>query len=431
MRTLRTGVVLLAAVLVVGGFVTTTQAFHDGGVATCTRCHSMHNPQDTPAIGKLLTASDQSSTCLNCHQGAFDTGPRSYHVSSTSAQIATAGAPIQRSPGGDFGWLRLDYFWNSRGTDYTELGETHGHNIIAADFGYGVDGTPNAPGGGASPFPSSLLGCQSCHDPHGKGRITDANTVLTNNRVIIDSGSYDDSPAAGDLGTNEAVGVYRLLAYNGYTQDGVTFDGVPVAVAPHSYNRSEAAYDTRVAYGVGTANGFEAWGNWCGTCHEEMHSTVSYTHPVDQGLGATVQSNYNSYVQTGVFNGTIADSFTSLVPFASFEDDRDLLKPLAAVTTNPGPDGVPGNADDFDEPNLAGPGTNDQVTCLSCHRAHASGFPYALRWFQDSEFITEGGAYPAANGRTAAQMEDSYYDRPATVFASYQRSLCNKCHAKD
>ena len=32
---------------------------------------------------------------------------------------------------------------------------------------------------------------------------------------------------------------------------------------------------------------------------------------------------------------------------------------------------------------------------------------------------------------TAAEVEDSYYDRPATVFAASQRSLCNKCHIKD
>jgi hypothetical protein len=28
-------------------------------------------------------------------------------------------------------------------------------------------------------------------------------------------------------------------------------------------------------------------------------------------------------------------------------------------------------------------------------------------------------------------MAAAYYDRPATRFAAEQRSLCNKCHAKD
>jgi predicted CXXCH cytochrome family protein len=435
MKTLRTGMLVLAAVLVIGGLTTTTQAFHDGGVATCTRCHSMHSPQDSPANGKLLTQADGSSTCLSCHERGSDTRPGSYRVSSTQNQIdnvGVAGAPIHRSPGGDFGWLKVTYTWTSRGRDNTELGETHGHNIVAAGFGYVADGTTTAPGGGASGFPSAELGCESCHDPHGKAKINNLNQVVAAG-VTVDSGSYDDSPAAADLIGNETVGVYRLLrALNDTSQDGVTFTNAPVAVAPGSYNRSEADYDTRVAYGWSAtgANGFEGWGEWCGTCHADMHSgTGAYTHPTDETLGDEAD-NYNSYVMTGQMNGTSADSYTSLVPFATSQNDRDQLKSLAATTTND--NNTPDNPDDdFEEPNLAGPGANDRVTCLSCHRAHASGFPYALRWFQDSEFITEAGAYPAANGRTVDQMQASYYDRPATVFATYQRSLCNKCHAQD
>jgi len=41
------------------------------------------------------------------------------------------------------------------------------------------------------------------------------------------------------------------------------------------------------------------------------------------------------------------------------------------------------------------------------------------------------GAYPAEMGRTAIETQGAYYDRPSTVFATYQKSLCNKCHAKD
>jgi hypothetical protein len=36
-----------------------------------------------------------------------------------------------------------------------------------------------------------------------------------------------------------------------------------------------------------------------------------------------------------------------------------------------------------------------------------------------------------ARGRVAAETQAAYYDRPVTAFASYQRVLCNKCHAKD
>jgi hypothetical protein len=36
-----------------------------------------------------------------------------------------------------------------------------------------------------------------------------------------------------------------------------------------------------------------------------------------------------------------------------------------------------------------------------------------------------------ARGRTGAETQAAYYDRAATTFASYQRVLCNKCHAQD
>ena len=34
-------------------------------------------------------------------------------------------------------------------------------------------------------------------------------------------------------------------------------------------------------------------------------------------------------------------------------------------------------------------------------------------------------------GRLAVETQAAYYDRPVTAFATYQRVLCNKCHAKD
>ena len=59
-------------------------AFHSGGVAECEGCHTMHNTRGSgkaiPLAGGvgngakyLLQGSDQSSTCLNCHNSA-DTG---------------------------------------------------------------------------------------------------------------------------------------------------------------------------------------------------------------------------------------------------------------------------------------------------------------------------------------------------------------------
>jgi hypothetical protein len=70
---------------------------------------------------------------------------------------------------------------------------------------------------------------------------------------------------------------------------------------------------------------------------------------------------------------------------------------------------------------------------MSCHRAHATGFPEMLRWNMENEFVVKNGVYQVSErGRTTAgEQAAGYYDRPVTQFASYQRVLCNKCHAQD
>jgi hypothetical protein len=77
--------------------------------------------------------------------------------------------------------------------------------------------------------------------------------------------------------------------------------------------------------------------------------------------------------------------------------------------------------------------------CLSCHRAHASGFSSMLRWNGDDTFITNssafadtgntGGTVLAPRGQVA--LRAAYNGRTAADLGAYQRSLCNKCHGKD
>jgi predicted CXXCH cytochrome family protein len=209
----------------------------------------------------------------------------------------------------------------------------------------------------------------------------------------------------------------------GDSSQGVTFAGVPIAVAPATYNRTEAVTQTRVAYG---SNGIvDTWGNWCATCHTDMHSTGNYVHKVDEALDTGIANNYNAYVKSGDLSGAAATSFLSLVPFAETGATISVLKSHAK------------NNDSY----LNGPSTSDKVMCLSCHRAHATGFPEMLRWNMEGEFMVYNSLFPGtdttptvpqfARGRLGVETQAAYYDRPVTKFASYQRVLCNKCHAKD
>ena len=174
-------------------------AFHDGGVAHCDGCHSMHNsvngmPDEEVAGGmvgqgineNLTKGTDPSSTCLNCHEGFG-----SYHIASND------GTKVNYTAGGDFSWLKNTYSWTRH---ENTSGDNFGHNIIAADFGYTEDGTMlsmTSPGGN---YPKSALGCTSCHDPHGK--VQGGGTGPR-----AGSGSYGDP----DPGDGSVLGNYRLL----------------------------------------------------------------------------------------------------------------------------------------------------------------------------------------------------------------------------
>lgn len=425
MNVVRITLVAALAALVAAGVSTTSYAFHSGGVAECEGCHSMHSPKAGGT--NLLVGSDQSSTCLSCHEHAGDTGPSSYHISTADADLGAGLSPKQRTPGGDFGWLKKTYTDLTGTTSYTEAGKTHGHNIVALDQGYAADDcNVMAPGG---TFLSSQLGCQSCHDPHSAIRRMSDGTYVRGGVLgvatapIIASGSYGAVPLV-----NQAVGAYRLLRGLGDNYQGVAFPaGVAIAVAPSTYNQSEADNQVRVAYG---AAGTSTWGNWCASCHAGMHSSGNYVHPVDETLTANIANNYGAYVKSGDLSGTAASSFLSLVPFAENTGDISTLASHA------------GNKASTPQ---AGPASTDRVVCLSCHRAHASGMSEMLRFDNGYEFMTVNGKYLGTDsgeqtssrgalqrrGRTMAEWNAAYYDRPVTKFATYQRVLCNKCHAKD
>lgn len=426
MKALKLSLVIMAAALLTIGLSGMAYAFHSGGVADCDGCHSMHLPKTGGTA--LLQGTDYSSTCLNCHANAAS---GSYHVMTYPFPGAGA-APVDYNVGGDFAWLQKTYTYAGHGAPVTENGQDHGHNVVAQDFGMTSDTNLTASPGGT--FPSAKLACNSCHDPHGKYRRIGGDTTYTigtTGAPIIASGSSNTSPVPTAA---QAVGSYRLLAGQNYSQDAgttaISYPGVPIASAPGYGAIETAATETRVAYGVGTVSGSTTWGHWCATCHGTYHSTGNYVHPIDQGLSTAIINNYGNYVSSGIMTGTAASSYLSLVPFATNSGDYAVLKPLAK-------NAAPG----------AGPSSGDQVNCLSCHRAHASGFQYMLRWGMNYEFITiadgsgnaeypgtdNGAAATAAQGRTSAEWQAAYYGRPASAFGAsgYQRVLCNKCHAQD
>lgn len=433
MKIFTTTLALAVAALVIIGFGGTGYAFHSGGVAECEGCHTMHNSHNGEVMNPvnplyvagpyLLTGSDQSSACLNCH-GPNSTG--SYHILST---YATGSGPSNITPGGDFGWLMKDYTWVGPGSTVNNSeGYKHGHNIVAADYGIPADGRFTVAPGGS--YPQNKFYCSSCHDPHSKARVLSSGAVANTGEPIRSSGSYGANPTTIN-GVGYAVGMYRLLGGMNYLPDSIASTGLSFnydamrAAVKSGYNASEATTQTRVAYGYSSSE-------WCANCHQQMHSLEgvgNYVHPTGTPLGSGIVANYNAYVSSGKMTGSKATAFLSLVPFQS--DNYGA----------PGAGSATANSTLFAISNTTvGAEDSDRTTCLSCHRSHASGWDSMLRFPYGYEFMTGLNAanevkytyaVRSAMGRNEAEFSRALGDRPATLFGAYQRVLCNKCHAKD
>ncbi|MDU0459736.1 MAG: cytochrome C [Geobacteraceae bacterium] len=436
MGTVTKATVLAAAALLISA--PAAFAFHSGGVADCEGCHSMHNSYEGAAnvTGMaqyqsgpyLLKAQDASGSCLNCHAAADTTGS-SYHIATLGVTPNDSSRAVEGTPGGDFAWLKKTMTFSVRGNPVTVDGDRKGHNIVAADFGYTADKVlTTAPGG---TYPAKDLACSSCHDPHGTYRRFADGSQARTGLPIFNSGSYtsSNSPTAGV----SAVGVYRILAGVGYQPKSLSGsfafpNPAPDAVAKSSYNGVSTTVNTAagqkdlVAYGQGMSE-------YCANCHTAMHldtyasGTKGLVHPAGNGakLTAPIAANYNAYVTSGVMTGTVG--YSAIAPYELGTNDYAAMKafvaaPVAATTSN-------------------------NVNCLSCHRAHASGFESMARYNLFNEFMTVADAAGVAmydssttegkinTGYTVQQQTDAYNGRPATAFGPMARNNCNKCHAKD
>ena len=422
MKTLRIALVLMAAACLVFAFGGVAFAFHDGGVAYCEGCHTMHNSLGgvSNSVGGwgspgtthnqyLLKGTDPSSTCLNCHSHSG----KPYNVMSTDGSSYT--------PGGDFYWLTKTYTYSPwAGNTVTSQGQNHGHSIIAADFGLSTDTTLTVqPGAGTQPlYQASNLACNSCHNPHGRVNGGTRN----GQKPVSGSGSYGYTPVSGTI-----LGNYRLLGDSyyvpgdpavygpqpsgiaGYPQAWTWIYNAPVAVAPTTFKEIEGLGSAGIShtdYGKGVAE-------WCANCHQGFlnggGTGTNHRHPAGDAakLGTTIAGFYNEYVSTGNITGASANAYLPLVPF-----ERGVTTGLSSTSTS-GPDG-----------------TNAAVMCLSCHRAHATAFDEMTRWDTSAEYMSGSGALIAASKPWAANAPYYGWDIVANM-GTYQRQLCNKCHIQD
>ena len=124
-------------------------------------------------------------------------------------------------------------------------------------------------------------------------------------------------------------------------------------------------------------------------------------------LGVTRMNNYDKYINTGaILSSPSTTPYLSLVPFEEGTSDYTALKAHAKT----------------DDSYLDGPNSSANVMCLTCHRAHASGWDGITRWNAETAFIVSNGFYsqegqayqPYGQGRSETEALRAYYNKPAS-----------------
>jgi predicted CXXCH cytochrome family protein len=371
-------ILLVAAAVIVAA---PALAFHDGGVAHCNGCHTMHNSEDgaamnynatgtgpgtNPGFGwtDLLLYPNASDVCLECHGN----NTRSYNVFESDP----LGLALREYySAGNFVFLLEDNINDGHAGSVASNwipGQGSGHNIQSGIKGSMWDTTLTAPpSDGTSPLTNNRIHCSSCHDPHGTGTF----------RLLYQTGQDVD------VGGETVIYGDTVVAY------GISYGDVET-------NDNHNAY-------------VSGYSGWCNSCHTEFHQRSGrMIHPSGESLSDGTDVQYNRYrgttdcVLSGVSPCGTGGAATAYLGDVPFEDDSHTA---ASITST------------------LGPTSSSRVACMSCHRAHATSAPNAGRWDFDVTFLWEDG-----HESGSWPIPFIPYD-PRDV--DNQRSLCNKCHGQD
>ena len=326
--------------------------FHDGGVASCGSCHVMHDSRE----GLMVAVSPGGTPGLLIEESPSDVCLRCHATDLGDVLGTNPLAPPPERGGGNFVFL-FETNINDAPDGATNVipGDAAGHNLVAPGHGLAADPRHSVSPGGS--FPAGEMGCTSCHDPHGNASF----------RLLHGAGQVQGGVASFSDPAPEA--------------EGIALDGAAESNVNHT------------AYRAGVSD-------WCGNCHGRYHDDVqtpvvpgggeALEHPSDRVLNGPIRDQYNVYNgDADPLGGTAANAYLPAVPF----EDRS-----SSTTSSSGPVG------------------GSRVMCLSCHRAHATSSPAALRWDWRVSLLSEdgvvSGSYPIPNP----------YPDPA------QGTLCSKCH---
>lgn len=290
--------------------------FHNPGAMNCSRCHSLGG-----GSGASVEAAGPAGAAAAYPLTATNVTELCLSCHDVAGKDATTvwnGATAPKVKGATPGT-------ELPGGDFRHAATraNRGHSPNAS--GMAVDRLVRAPGG---TFPTASETCTSCHDPHGDMARAFPFRLLRRTVNGIQLSNADVASTADDRAALTRPG-------NSANQN------VPPGPANHNVYRGEI-------------------GRWCGACHGTPASRDGFhgTNPGDASMG-------NGMSWTRHPTGTV-------LPMAygrNYGPMSDYRYPV--VTTQ-------GGATPRSEWGLAA--SESKVFCLSCHKAHASEFAFALRW---------------------------------------------------
>ncbi len=326
--------------------------FHSGGVGNCNACHVMHDSSE----GSVVAVAPSGEPGLLIEATPSDVCLRCHAHEDGEVLGTNPLAPPAEKGGGNFVFL-LETNLNDApdGATNSIPGETAGHNLVAPGHGLASDTRLSLSPGGT--FPASEMGCTSCHDPHGNSNFRHLHGV---------------GPVQGGV---------AVFSYPAPDAEGIALDSVGESNALHS------------AYRQGMSD-------WCGNCHGRYHDDVQtpvvpgggepLVHPNNELLNSGTRDRYNAYNGDDDPTGsTVATAYLAATPF---ED------PSSTTTST------------------SGAGGGSRVMCLTCHRAHATSSPAAMRWDFRVALLSADGVVSAS------------YPIPDPYHSPNQATLCSKCH---
>jgi predicted CXXCH cytochrome family protein len=367
-------------------------------VGPCANCHTMHNSQGGAAEVHLGALGDRLDYGTGLWSGPARLTPQENllktdcvgcHSSSSTATIVTLGGgtkiPIVFNTGGPAANTELaggNFYYTTVDGGGTTMAN-RGHNVagIAA-----LDPLLQAPG-----RTSGTCG-NSCHttlvtaiDP---GNIPGTHDQTGCEGCHLTVGHHDEMVGGGTGPGNS----YRFLAghggtgLSGFVDGGYNYVGGPPGFEGVNWGIQNSVDPAdRNLYmpqdaGYNPATDDLPIGRWCAGCHGQFHAfgdTSDVYLTTDNGGDRDFTPGNNPWMRhptnvripiTGEFAGVMGDTYNPLtgIPLARYD-------PTAVINST------------------------DQVMCLSCHKAHASEWPDALR-FDYTDMIAHSGAGTRTDG---------------------------------